>query len=135
MSDNPNLPNKLVEFKQQFSDSAFWTKLMAFARRAGMKTVYSALLLFYAYKRPETPLWAKNIVIGTLGYLISPIDWLPDLTPIIGFTDDIGVLSFGLVTVAAHINDGVREKARTQLRRWFGEKLNENELSSVDDQY
>jgi uncharacterized membrane protein YkvA (DUF1232 family) len=135
MSDTPNLPGKLAQFKKQFSESAFWTKLMAFARQAGMKTVYSALLLFYAYKRPETPLWAKNIVIGALGYLISPIDWLPDLTPIIGFTDDVGVLSFGLVAVAAHINDGVREKARTQLRGWFGEQLNEDELSSVDDQY
>ncbi len=99
-----------------------------------MKTVYTALLLFYAYRRPETPLWAKNIVIGALGYLIAPIDWLPDLTPIIGFTDDIGVLSFGLVAVAAYVNAGVKEKARTQLRRWFGVDLDERDLAAVDEQ-
>ena len=66
-------------------------------RQLGMKTCYSALLLFYAYRRSDTPSWAKNIVIGVLGYLIAPFDMLPDLTPIIGYTDDLGILGFGLV--------------------------------------
>jgi len=101
MADTRKKLERLSQFRNQFSDSAFWKKTSALARKAGMKTVYTALLLFYAYRRPETPLWAKNIVIGALGYLIAPIDWLPDLTPIIGFTDDIGVLSFGLVAVEA----------------------------------
>ena len=96
-----------------------------------MKTVYSALLLFYAYRRKETPTWAKSIVLGTLGYLISPFDALPDLTPIIGYTDDIGVLSFGLVTIACYINEGVRTNARKQLGKWFKD-FQEEDLLEVD---
>ena len=76
--------------------------------------------------------WAKKIVIGILGYLISPIDFLPDLTPIIGYTDDLGILSFGLVTIAAFVNEDVRKKARTQLGKWFP-SFKEEDLKAVED--
>ena len=89
------------------------------------------MLLFYAYRRKETPTWAKSIVLGTLGYLIAPFDALPDLTPIIGYTDDLGVLSFGLVTIACYINDNVRAKAREQLVKWFKD-YQEEDLKEVD---
>ena len=108
-------------------------KIQHFAKQAGLKVVYSVLLLFYAYRRTDTPLWAKRIIIGVLGYFISPIDMLPDLTPIIGYTDDLGVLSFGLVTIAAYVNDEVRIKARQKLRGWFGE-FDVEELKEVDRQ-
>ena len=93
--------------------------------------MYAALLMFYAYKRKDTPSWAKKIVIGILGYLISPIDFLPDLSPIIGYTDDLGVLSFGLVTIAAFVNEEVRKKARTQLGKWFP-SVQEEDLKEVE---
>ncbi len=121
----------LKKFAGAFSENRFWKKLAHYARQAGIQTVYAALLMFYAYKRPETPNWAKSISLGALGYLISPLDWLPDLTPIIGYTDDIGVLGFGLVTIAGFINDGVKEKARERLKQWFGEYRQE-ELEQVD---
>ena len=106
---------------------------MHLAVHAGTKGVYSALLLFYAYRRKETPAWAKSIILGALGYLLTPIDAIPDLSPIIGYTDDIGVLSFGLVTIAGYINDEVRENARKQLSRWF-KQYDEQDLLEVDKQ-
>jgi len=78
-------------------------------------------------------MWAKNIVLGVLGYLITPIDFIPDLTPIIGYTDDIGVLSFGLVTIACFVNDEVRTQSRNQLGKWFS-KLDEETIAEVDQQ-
>ena len=89
--------------------------------------------MWYAYKRKETPGWAKNIIVGTLGYFLMPIDVIPDLTPILGYTDDVGVLSVGLVTIAGYVNDEVREKAKTHLTKWFGE-YDKSELKEVDDQ-
>ena len=65
----------------------------------GQRAVYTVLLMFYAFKRKDTPAWAKNIIIGAIAYFLNPFDGLPDLTPILGYTDDIGVLSFGLVTI------------------------------------
>lgn len=121
------------KYQAQFSEKAFWSKLKGQARKIGIQVVYAALLLYYAYKRKETPAWAKRIVLGVLGYLLMPIDMVPDLTPIIGYTDDIGVLSFGIVTIAAYINADIKTQARAQLKQWFGD-YDEKELSDVDKQ-
>jgi uncharacterized membrane protein YkvA (DUF1232 family) len=127
------MKNPFEKYASLFSENMLLNKIKRFAKQAGLKVVYSVLLLFYAYRRIDTPIWAKRIIIGVLGYFISPIDALPDLTPIIGYTDDLGVLSFGLVTIAAYINEEVRTKARERLRGWFGE-FDLKELSEVDRQ-
>jgi uncharacterized membrane protein YkvA (DUF1232 family) len=102
-----------------FSETSFWSKIRRYAQKAGEKTIYTALLLYYAYKRSDTPTWAKSVILGALGYFLSPIDAIPDLTPLVGYTDDMAVLAGALATVAAYINDEVREKATQQLTKWF----------------
>ncbi len=125
---------KIIEkYKNRFSEVKLWSKLKNYAQQAGLKTVYSALLLFYAYKRSDTPAWAKRVIFGVLGYFIAPIDIIPDLTPLIGYTDDIGILGLGLATIAFYINDEVKTNARAQLDKWFGD-YDEDELREVDDQ-
>jgi len=124
--------NPFKKYSDKFSEINFWEKIKNYAIQAGQKTVYTALLLYYAFKRSETPAWAKRVVLGALGYFLSPIDGIPDLTPFLGYTDDLGVLSFGLVLIAGYINDEVRGNARKQMTKWFGE-VNEEELDEVDD--
>ena len=127
------MENPFKKYADFFSENSLLGKIKDYFREAGIKTIYSALLLFYAFTRKETPVWAKNIILGTLGYFIAPIDALPDLTPFLGYTDDLGVLSFGLVTLACYINKEVRAKAKTKLKDWFGD-YNEEELAEVDAQ-
>ena len=112
--------SELEGYKKEFSESKFWNKITKYAKKAGLKVVYTALLLFYAFKRPETPFWAKSIITGVLGYLISPIDFIPDLTPVLGYTDDMAMLGFGLATVAVYINAQVKENAKQKITSWFG---------------
>ncbi len=126
------MKEKTDKFRRYFSESNFWDKLSRFAKAAGVRTVYTALLLYYAYQRKDTPSWAKRIVLGTLGYLVFPFDSLPDLTPFFGFTDDIGVLSFGLVTIAAYVNDEVRANARGRLGKWFS-TIDEADIEAVEE--
>lgn len=109
----------LDKYKKKFTSKKYLKLIRFNPGKIGSKALYTSLLLFYAFKRDETPSWAKNIILGTLGYLISPIDLLPDLTPVLGYTDDLGMLSFGLVTIASFINKDVREKAITRLNNWF----------------
>ncbi|RMG80861.1 MAG: DUF1232 domain-containing protein [Bacteroidetes bacterium] len=127
------MKNPFKKFSASFSENKFWKKIKSFGREAGLKTVYTALLLYYAFKRKETPAWARSIILGTLGYFIAPIDALPDLTPILGYTDDVGVLGFGLVTIACYVNEEVKIKARKHLRDWFG-NYDLTELAEVDEQ-
>lgn len=115
-----------------FTEKGFLDLVKKQGKRIGTKLIYTGLLLFYAYKRDETPYWAKNIVLGSLGYLISPIDFLPDLTPILGYTDDFGVLSFGLVAISSYVNQGVKEKAKSRMGKWFG-SWDENSLAEIDN--
>lgn len=124
---------KLDQYRKSFSEFNFWEKLRGYATKVGVKAVYSSLLLYYAYQRSETPSWAKRLIIGVLGYLIAPIDAIPDLSVFIGFTDDVGLLSFALVTVAAYINDDIRGQARERLTGWFP-NANEEDLEAVDKQ-
>jgi len=121
-------------FKKKFSENKFWKKISTQVKKIGMKTIYMALLLFYAYKRKDTPLWAKNIVLGTLGYFISPIDILPDLTPLLGYTDDAGMLALGLVIISSYIDEDVKTNARKKLSSWFGDG-NDKELDEIDEEY
>lgn len=126
------MKNLFNKYGKLFSEDGLWAKIKNYAKQAGLKAVYTCLLLFYAYRRSETPSWAKNIILGTLGYFLAPIDAIPDLSPIIGYTDDIGVLSFGLVTIAAYVNDEVRKNAKGHLTKWFGE-YDEEELAGVEE--
>ncbi|MTB49682.1 DUF1232 domain-containing protein [Lewinella sp. W8] len=123
---------KLDKYRKHFSEFAFWDKLKKYAQAAGIKVVYSALLLYYAYQRSDTPSWAKRTVVGTLGYLIAPIDFIPDLGFLIGYTDDMAILSFCLVTIAAFVNEEVRGNAREKLGQWF-DSVDETALSEVDE--
>jgi uncharacterized membrane protein YkvA (DUF1232 family) len=97
------------------------------------KGVYIVLLLIYAYKDVDTPAWAKRIIIGALAYFVSPIDSIPDLTPFIGMTDDMGVLSFGLVTIACYIDNDVKLKAKEKLIKLMGTKVDDSNLVEVDN--
>ena len=133
MTDEEKYKNIIENAEEKELDqSSLWKKITQYAKKAGLKAVYSVLLLYYAYKRKDTPAWAKRIIIGTIAYFIMPIDAIPDLTPFLGFTDDLGILGIGLVMVAAYINEDVRTNARGNLMQWFGE-VNEEELKEIDD--
>lgn len=119
------------KYGKNFKPSRLEAYLRKYLKEAGVKAVYAALLLFFAYRRSDTPKWAKNIIIGALGYLLTPIDAIPDLTPFLGFTDDFGVMLFGLVTIACYINDEVRALSVAQLRKWFKD-FDERVLLEVD---
>lgn len=108
-------------------------RLGRIARKAGTETIYSGLLLYYAYEREDTPKWAKRSILGVLGYLLMPFDAIPDLTPILGYTDDLAVVGAGLATVALYINKDVRKQARGKVQQWLPQ-ASEQELTEVDKQ-
>jgi uncharacterized membrane protein YkvA (DUF1232 family) len=124
--------NHQEEEEVKVTEAKLWSKIKNYAQRAGLKLIYTVLLMWYAYERKDTPNWAKRIILGALAYFISPIDFIPDLSPFLGFTDDLGILGMGLVAVAAYINDDVRNKARQQLGKWFN-NYKEEDLQEVDN--
>lgn len=108
-------------FENEYAESHFWEKLGGYARTAGREVVERALQLYYAAQSPETPLWAKSTIYGALGYFISVVDAIPDVTPIVGYTDDLGVLVAAVAAVASSITPEMRERAARKAREWFPE--------------
>lgn len=108
-------------YSDAYSEERLRDKLSRHALAAGRDAVEKALLLYFALQREETPAWAKATIIGALGYFITPVDAILDITPGIGYIDDLGVLAFALATVSASVDDAVRQRAAARLRAWFGD--------------
>lgn len=113
--------NKYGSYKGFYSEKAFFAKLGYFARKAGIQVVYGALLLYYVLKSGTTSVSDRAKIIGALGYFILPVDLLPDTIPVVGFTDDLAAITWGLYCVAKNITPEVKANAVAKLHLWFGE--------------
>ena len=109
------------KYRKYFSDDQFWGKLKKLARKAGIKIVYAALLLYYVLRNPATPKADRTKILGALGYLILPVDLIPDLMPAIGYTDDLAAIMWALYSVAKNITPEVKIMAREKLGQWFND--------------
>lgn len=107
------------EYSKNFSEEGFWDKAKRYAKKAGLKVMEPALKMYYAAQDPDTPTWAKGIIYGALGYFILPIDAIPDVAPVVGYTDDLTTIAAALAAVAAHIKDEHAEKAKETIKQWF----------------
>ena len=125
---------KSARYRKHYSDTSFGDKLKRVAKVAGMKVVYPALLLHYLMKSNDVSLKAKLILSAALGYFILPIDFIPDFAPLLGFTDDLGVLLLILRQMAVHITPEIKKQAREHLHKWFGEADN-IQLDLLDKEY
>ena len=83
-----------MSYSDKFSTKGFVEKISRIAKRAGSKLVYLALVLFYTLQSKNVSVKDKALIIGALGYLISPLDVLPDAIPIVGLGDDLSVLVY-----------------------------------------
>jgi uncharacterized membrane protein YkvA (DUF1232 family) len=108
-----------MKYSNRFSQSDFVEKIARVAKRAGAKLVYAALILFYTLQSDKISVKDKAIIIGALGYLISPLDVVPDAIPIMGLTDDLAVLIYVLKAVWTDIDPDVQQKAKSKLSEWF----------------
>ena len=115
------MENGYDSYQQHYDENGFWEKLHRFARKAGIKVCYAALLLYYVLKSPMTSSKDRAKIIGALGYFILPIDLIPDFLPVAGYTDDLAALVWGVYCVMKSITPEVKEQAAEKLHEWFGE--------------
>lgn len=117
-----------MSYANKFSQSEFVEKIARIAKRAGAKLVYAALILFYTLQSDKISTKDKAIIIGALGYLISPLDVVPDAIPIVGLGDDLAVLIYVLKLVWTDIDPSIKEQAKDKLSKWF----DEDEIKDID---
>ncbi|QOZ22472.1 YkvA family protein [Bradyrhizobium sp. CCBAU 51753] len=93
----------------------FWIK---FKKVVGSLPFAEELLAAYycAFDR-QTPRHVQAALLGAIAYFVLPFDFVPDMLPILGFTDDAAVLATAIRMVASHITPEHREAARAALKR------------------
>ena len=91
----------------------FWIKL----KRVAAKLPFAEELLaaYYCAFDRQTPRHVQAALLGAMAYFILPFDFVPDMLPVLGFTDDAAVLATAIRMVASHILPEHRDAARAAL--------------------
>ena len=118
-----------MNYANKFSKREFVEKIARIAKSAGSKLVYAALILYYTLQSDKVSPTNKALIIGALGYLISPLDVVPDAIPIAGLADDLGVLVFVLKKVWTDVDPDIQVKARQRLSKWF----DDDEIEEINE--
>ena len=109
------------DYPALYSNESFWAKLTGYAKSAGKEVVEKALLLYYAGQQEDAPAWAKATIVASLGYFIAPLDAIIDITPAVGYADDLGVLVLAIAAVSRYINEEVKAQTQEKMQDWFGD--------------
>lgn len=117
-----------MSYSNKFTNGEFLEKISKIAKRAGAKLVYTALILYYTLQSDKVALKDKAIIVGALGYLISPLDVIPDAIPIVGLGDDLAVLLYVIGKIGT-VSEEIKEKAKSKLTKWF----DEDEMEEIDE--
>ena len=93
----------------------FWIKF----KRVVAKLPFAEDLLaaYYCAFDRETPRHVQVSLLGAIAYFVLPFDFVPDMLPVLGFTDDAAVLATAIRLVSSHIRPDHREAARAALKR------------------
>ncbi|MAW88999.1 MAG: hypothetical protein CMJ42_20975 [Phyllobacteriaceae bacterium] len=92
----------------------FWST----ARRAARQIPFmdEVVAAYFCAMDPKTPMKVRGILLGALAYFVFPLDTVPDLLALIGFSDDVAVLTAAFAMVRSHITPAHREAAKRALR-------------------
>lgn len=77
-----------------------------------MPLAQETVAMYFCLLDPATPLWVKGTAAAALAYFVMPLDAIPDLLPLVGMSDDAGVLAAALAALASHITAEHRARAR-----------------------
>lgn len=80
----------------------------------GLKS--NIIVMYFALRHPQTPLYAKVFAALVVGYALSPIDLIPDFVPVLGYLDEVILLPLGIALairlIPVNVLDACREEAR-----------------------
>jgi uncharacterized membrane protein YkvA (DUF1232 family) len=106
--------NALVSDPQRLRES-FWKKLKRVA--GNLPFAEDLLAAYYCAFDRQTPRHVQVALLGAIAYFVLPFDFMPDVLPVLGFTDDAAVLATAIRLVTGHITSEHRQAARAAMGR------------------
>lgn len=113
--------------RKKISERRVIQKIRSAIHSIGSDAINQALTLYYTLRAPDTPIWCRTVIVGSLAYFISMIDGIPDLTPFLGYTDDISVMAAAIATVSHYITPEIKQKAHEKTTSIMGQKEDKKE--------
>lgn len=85
-----------AELQQQaaYVEENLWEKIERLNKK--YPWIVDVLALFRYMTDPDVHWTKKTVVAGALLYFIVPVDAIPDLAPVIGYLDDMGVIALAV---------------------------------------
>lgn len=113
--------HEVQKYGTYYSDNRFWKKVERVAKKVGATVLLSVFTLYYMLQDDKVSLQHKAYIVGALGYFILPIDLIPDgILPVIGFTDDIAVMTLVLKLVKDSITPEIKARANARVSEIIG---------------
>ena len=110
----------LKNYEKKYNGKNFLNNVKNYARSLGLNTLYKAVQLYYVLQKPEVPHSTKLIIYGALGYLLAPLDLIPDITPLIGYSDDVVAIGLAFAQILGYIDEDVNNKSKMLIDNIFG---------------
>ena len=113
--------HEVQKYGTYYSDNRFWKKVERVAKKVGATVLLPLFPLYYMLQDDKVSLQHKAYIVGALGYFILPIDLIPDgILPVIGFTDDIAVMTLVLKLVKDSITPEIKARANARVSEIIG---------------
>lgn len=113
--------HEVQKYGTYYSDNRFWKKVERVAKKVGATVLLPVFTLYYMLQDDKVSLQHKTYIVGALGYFILPIDLIPDgILPVIGFTDDIAVMTLVLKLVKDSITSEIKARANARVSEIIG---------------
>ena len=113
--------HEVQKYGTYYSDNRFWKKVERVAKKVGATVLLPVFTLYYMLQDDKVSLQHKASIVGALGYFILPIDLIPDgILPVIGFTDDIAVMTLVLKLVKDSITPEIKARANARVSEIIG---------------
>lgn len=95
-----------------------WRKYAAIPINALRFIVEHFLLAKELFTQRDTPTHIKFLLVGLVLYIVSPIDLIPDMIPLLGITDDVALLVMGWNYLERFITPQMRANVDATMQRW-----------------
>jgi uncharacterized membrane protein YkvA (DUF1232 family) len=93
----------------------FWIKFKTVVGK--LPFAEDLLAAYYCAFDRQTPRHVQAALLGAIAYFILPFDFIPDMLPVLGYTDDAAILATAIRLVSTHILPEHRDAARAALKR------------------
>lgn len=113
------------KYKKEYSEESFLFKLAQNFKTIGRKVILPALELYITLRGDRIKGSQKVLIVAALGYFVTPFDAIPDITPFIGYSDDLAVLMATTYRIFKNMPEEKRSKIRdmamNRTRKMFGQ--------------